>query len=237
MLIRRTYQLDQEPHADAVGNINPDLAGYPTTDALVQGYRNSSQEAQRWRERALALEAEAANQRPQIPDRNQNPYDRLTEFGLPADALREAVQKEIQQAFQPITRGLTARSQVLGQYPDYTKFEADVANFINSDPNMQQAYNNMFNADPVGAMEYAFLKFGENRRRTQPADAAKNGDRQEAAHAKIPSGRSGESRKQQETGGDDVAAKAWEHYQKTNDPRPFAKARLRQAIPDSFFQG
>jgi hypothetical protein len=32
------------------------------------------------------------------------------------------------------------------------------------------------------------------------------------------------------------AAKAFEHYKKTGDPKLYAKARLRQAIPDSFFE-
>lgn len=241
---RRTFQLDGEPQGG--GNPNPpiqatptarDLAGYPNEDALVQGYRNSSREAQNWRERALALEAQlAANPRQDVPQRGPaSPYDRMSEYGIPVDAFREAIQTEIQQAFQPIARGLTARSRVLGEYPDYTKFEADVSQFINSDPNLAATYNNMFNADPVGAMEYAFLKFGETRRRTAPAETAKNGDKQSASHASIPSSRAPESR-QAPGQGEDMTSKAWEHFQKTGDSRPFAKTRLRQVIPDSFFE-
>lgn len=235
-MIRRTYQMDGEPQNN--GGTPPqqpqtqDLGGYPTVEALVQGYRNSGVEAQRWRERALQLEQTMVANQPRPVQ--QSPYDRLNEFGLPTDALREAVNEQIQQAFQPIARGLSARNQVLGRYPDYNKFEADVANFINSDQERQQTYNAMFNADPVGAMEYAFLKFGEQQRRATPPPQ-NGGDEGTKVQAKIPSSRTGESRNKDQS--EDLTGKAWEHFNKTGDPRAFAKARLRQVIPDSFFEG
>ncbi len=42
--------------------LNPDLAGYPTQEALVQGYRDSGAEAVRQRERADELAAWTGNQ-------------------------------------------------------------------------------------------------------------------------------------------------------------------------------
>lgn len=240
MLTRRTYQLDGEPNGAPASASPNDLAGYPTVEALVQGYRNSSQEAQRWRDRATQLDQalQAANPpRQEVPSRGySSPYDRLAEFGLPVDAMRDALREEIRQEFQPIARGLSARSQVLGQYPDYQKYEADVANFVNGDPALAQTYNAMFSADPVGAMEYAFLKFGEQQRRQHPEGRGKAPTQAtEQAHAQIPTARSGESR-QRDEGGDDTIRQAWEHYQKTGNPTAFAKARLGQVVSKEFYE-
>jgi len=243
-MTRRTYQLDQEPQGSAANPPAPtppiqnqppgDLAGYPSIDALVQGYRNSSQEAQRLTQRVQQME-QAIGQLQQPQARSTRPEDRLSDLGIPVDALDEVINERMQRAFAPIARGIGARTQVMAQYPDFVKFENDVNQYIQSDPALQQTYGNMFNADPVGAFEYAFLKFGESRRRAG-AQGNGQGDAKEKANAQIPTGRSNETRARQDAGGEDLTAKAWEHFRKTGDPKPFAKARLRQAIPDSFYE-
>ena len=244
-MTRRTYQLEGEPENQTANPPAPtppiqnqppgDLAGYPNIDALVQGYRNSSQEAQRLNQRLQTLEQSMVQmQQPQA--RVARGEDRLSDLGIPVDALDEVVNERIQRAFAPIARGMNARTQVMTQYPDYTKFENDVNQYIQSDPQLSQTYGSMFNADPVGAIEYAFLKFGENQRRSGTQSSNGAGDKQEKVNAQIPMGRSNETRARQDAGGADQTAKAWEHFQKTGDPKPFAKMRLRQAIPDSFFE-
>lgn len=239
-MTRRTYQLEGEPVApnapvvEPQAPAQPDLAGYPNVEALVQGYRNSGQEAQRLNQRLQQVE-QAMVQMQQPQTRAARPEDRLSDLGIPVDALDEVINQRLQTAFAPIARGMTARSQVMAQYPDYVKFENDVNSYIQSDPQLAQTYGNMFNADPVGAFEYAFLKFGEDQRRKgAPSNGA--GDAKEKVNAQIPTGRSNETRARQDAGSGDMTTKAWEHFQKTGDPKPFAKARLRQAIPDSFFE-
>jgi len=231
-----------DPKDGAPQDLNPDLAGYPSVDALVGGYRASGAEAKRLAEENLRLQREreqwmqvaAANPRQEVPQRPANPYDRLTEMGVPADAIREAIASEIQTAFQPLQRGFEARTQLLARYPDYTKFESDVASFVQSDPALNQTYQRMFTADPVGAFEYAFLKFGENRRRSHP-----NGNGQEIqedqAHAQIPSARTGDARRIPTT--DARIDEAYRRYQQTGSPtdaRAYAKARLANVISDEF---
>ena len=139
--------------------LNPDLAGYPSVDALVQGYRSSGEEAKRLREKADKLEGlvtqmweqQAANQR-SVPNRSGRPEDRLTEFGVPVDALDEFVAGRVAKAFEPMARGMQARQTIVGSHPDYVQFEQDVANFIGNDPDLSQRYPRMFEADPAAAM-------------------------------------------------------------------------------------
>jgi hypothetical protein len=220
---------------------SPDLAGYPDTGSLVQGYRQSGAEAQRQKARADAAEQQlqalmTANQRQVPPQNHYDPGAELETLGIPVRALDAYVENKVQgriaEAFGPIAAGFTARGKVLAEHPDYGKYEQDVASFINSDPQTAQAYNKMFNVDPVAAMEYAYLKFGDNRRRAAPSP---NGSPEQAVHAAIPSARSGEARQGRDPG-DNIRA-AYERYQQTGSPRDavaYAKARLKNVITDEF---
>jgi hypothetical protein len=229
-------------------NLNPELAGYPTTEALVKGYRESGAEAKRWRDRSEELERlvadrdlsasqAAENPRGTVKNRSARPEDRLSEYGVPVDALKEYVAGQLQEAFAPIAQGMTARTEILSRYPDYNKFEADVATFIQSDPKVNQSYQRMFAADPAGAFEYAFLKFGDSRRRSGGGEEPDT--RQESAQAQIPSGRNGDSQRMPQGNSAEIS-RAWEQYQRTgttDDARRYAKARLHNVITDDFLNG
>ena len=101
--------------------LNPDLAGYPDVTRLVDGYRSSSDEAKRQRDRADKYEAllgqmvanGVANPRQSVPDRSSSPEDRLTDLGVPVDALSAYVDKKLSQAFEPISRGMQARGKIV----------------------------------------------------------------------------------------------------------------------------
>lgn len=213
-----------------------DLAGYGSVEDLVKGYRNSSDEAKRQKSRADQLEQRAAlleqQTRQSVPQRN-DPSTRLADYGVPVDSLDEYIGSKIAAAFEPITRGALARNTLAASYPDYLKFEADVAKFVQEDPQLSQSYQKMFGADPVGAMELAFLKYGESQRQK----AGSNGKTpQQAARseAQIPSNRQGDARTQPASTQDENLNRGWDHFQKTGDPRAFAKARLRQVVSDEF---
>jgi len=104
--------------------LNPDLAGYPDTNSLVQGYRNSSEEGKRQRERAdkaealqaqvMAQQLNGANPRQSVPNR-ATAADRLIEFGIPVDAMREVVASRSRKpsAPSPVVSGLGSRSSAL----------------------------------------------------------------------------------------------------------------------------
>lgn len=221
--------------------LNPDLAGYPSTEALVSGYRNSSEEGKRQRERADKLEAllmqsmaAAGSNSRTVPDRRgSTPEDRLTEFGVPVDALEQYVTNRVQKAFEPIANGMQARGRIVNDHPDYAQFENDVAQFIGSDPELSARYPKMFEADPVGAMEYAFLKFGDSRRRTNPGNG--NVTVGNPVDAAIPSSRAGEGRRAPDNS--QQLQEAYERFQKSGrstDAAAYAKLRLRSVIKDDF---
>lgn len=216
---------------------NEDLAGYENSQQLAQAYRASGQEANKWKtaaEQALAKlqEFTAANQRQEVPQR-QTAAGRLDALGVPSDDIAEyvtpLVREAIRQEFAPIAEGIQARGKMLTRHKDYNKFEADVHAFIQSDPELVRSYDNTFKADPVTAMEWAFLKFGETSRKGHREK--QNGD--PATEAQIPSGRSGESRRGPDASGN--LQKAFERYRETGssqDARAYAAQRLHNVIKD-----
>jgi hypothetical protein len=214
-----------------------DLAGYPDVNALAQGYRQSGAEAQRQKARADALEQQiqelaAANQR---NSQQQDVMSRLKEYGELGELVREVVRTEtnqiVQDAFQPITKGLAARGEVLARYPDYAQHEQAAFSFVQSDPELSREYNAILRVDPAAAMKYAFMSYGmQQRQNVQPP-----GGNDEMAHAQIPNVRSGESRRQPDS--TDRVRAAWERYQQTGsrgDAEMYAKARLRTVVTDEF---
>ena len=237
-----------EDEANPNRPLNPDLVGYPSVEALASAYRATSGEGKKQRERADLLEQQlrslvTENPRQTVPQRDSNgrfngsppsPYDSLSDVGIPADALREAIRMEVRSEFEPLARGFRARGKMVAAHPDYVQFESDVASYVQSDPELNETYNRLFTADPVGAFEYAFLKFGDNRRRV--AGETHQGSAEERSHAAIPSSRSGDSRRVSGSQ-DEVIADAYRRYQETGSPqaaREYAKARLRTVITDEF---
>lgn len=218
----------------------PDLAGYPSVEELVRGYRASSAEAKRLsaenarKDQEWAERMNAVNPRPDVTQRSR-PEDRMAEFGIPVDAVDQFVTERVAQALAPLARGVEARTKILSDYPDYNKFEADVAQFIQSDPDLNARYLRMFNADPAGAMELAILKFSEAKRRTSPTQNAP--DSQQSADAAIPTQRAGEARRAPQTTNSAEVEDAWQEYKRTGSKTAaerFARARLRNVISDEF---
>lgn len=221
-----------------------DLAGYKTVEDLVKGYRSSSDEAKRLkaerdaeRNTRLLLEQQAAQRSNGNGNGRKSPEELLEEFGIPVAALEQLIDARADQklgaVLTPIAKGASARNSMLSSYPDYQKYEADVAKYIGEDPALTEKYTKMFNVDPEAAMEFAFLKYGQ-------AHPAKSGgtpsdpQRQARSETQIPSSRSGDARTMPQANQDERLTRSWEHFQKTGDPRAFAKARLSQVISDDF---
>ena len=227
-------------------NPQPDLMGYPSVEALVSAKRSSDQEAQRlFQENAklrAVLEVQAVN--PQTP---RNRYEEeLTNAGVPMDPLERYVEQKVGQAvgnaFEPVVRQLQgqvqARTHMLSQYGnDFVKFEEDVARHIQADPQLQSRYNAMFTADPVAAVEYAFLKFSETKRRTAPSEEQQS--HSQRAQAAVPSSGKSERRRLPDSNQSSVDA-AFEAYTKNPsraNAEAYAKARFKQAVPDEWLFG
>lgn len=224
--------------------LNPDLMGYPSVEALVNAKRASDAEAKKIRDERDALANQLRTVNTYVPEANprqdvkrrDRPEDRLTEFGVPVDALEEYVNTRLQKAFEPVLAAANARSTIVGQYPDYVKFESDVNQFLQTDRELNDRVGRMAQGDPVGALEYAFLKFAEDRKGS--VNLNRNGDQQSVIDAGIPSSRNGEGRRVSQ-GTDSDVQRAWEQYQKTGSQeavRTFVKARLKQVIPEDFLR-
>lgn len=237
MSMRRSFQMDGDNGNGGAAN-PPDLAGYSDVGELVKGYRASRDEVKRIQTEQAEFESQvrtfmAANQ-PQRPEPT-DPYDRLTQLGVPADAVRDIVSREVRSAFEPIGQALNARTQMVARHPDYVKFEPEVSQFLTTDRDTASAYQKMSTADPLGAMEYAYFKYGESKRSEQ-SDGDSGRPKMRAAeptHAGQPAARSGEGRSQ-ETGDQQATTDAWEHFKKTGQKEPYIKARLRRAYGDDF---
>lgn len=248
----------------AAATANPpaeDYAGRKDLSDLKQAYRASGEEAVRQRARAdyleqqmneLRTQGQAVNPHQAVPQRgHSSAYERLREFGIPADDLREAILSEVQtnlsEALAPIARqiegGSRARQHMLASYgKDYVQFEQDVAQFLSSDPQVQRTYNSLFQADPAAAVEWGFLKFSDHRRR-QHGDAPPNGappSDDSQSHARVPSGGGGGPARPQVDPSWDAASAAWEVFQKNPSPQNaerYAKTRIGMVLSDDFVNG
>lgn len=158
----------------------------------------------------------------------------MTEFGVPVDALRAIIDQRLGDALQPLADGMQARQSIVGRHPDYVQFEHDVAAFIATDPDLAGRYPKLFKADPVAAMEYAFLKFGDSRRGA--ATQNQNGSVQGRTDAGIPTSRAGDSRAVGGQG-DSRVQEAFDRFQKTGstrDARAYAESRLGPLLEQQF---
>lgn len=231
-------QTAANPSDPANPGLNPDLAGYPSAEALAHAYRASGQEAQRLRAENEALRQQftlAANQSREVPQRNPDPYQELRDSAIPVDSLREVLRRELQQELRPLLGAVQARTELLGRYPEYGQFESDVAAFIAADPQLSERLSRMAQADPAGASEYAFLRFGESRRRSHPAAENQEQTRQAMSDARIPTSRAGETRAVPAESDQNVAA-AYDYFQKSGDPTALVLARIRQSHSEDFLR-
>lgn len=120
---------------------------------------------------------------------------------LVAAAMREAAN----QAFAPITAAIAARQKVGAEFPEFGRFETEVSQFLNANPEIAAEYNVMVsNPDTAAAgMRYAFLMATAAARANagaQPAQAPTtqdlSGQQQATARldAMIPGGAGGGGR-------------------------------------------
>lgn len=228
----------------------PDYDGYASLDELKRAKRASGDEAKRLADenRRLAEQVQAmernfqqSQQRQAVPQRG-TPYERMREFGIPDDAIREAIREEagslVREAFQPIALGMQARTQMLAEHPDYAEHESQVASFVQSDPKVKERYERMFSVDPLAANEYAYLKYGETQkgRRRNESQRGEELRRETMAHAAIPSERSGQTRQERQPDQmvEDARKRMIDSGHTKASVEDFARARLHTVITDEF---
>lgn len=216
----------------------PDLMGYESVDALVAAKRSSDQHAKQMAQRLQELEAQQYR-----GPANPTPYDGLEAVGVPTDLLRQAITTEarnlLREELAPLAAMGTAREKMLASHPDFQKFEPELNRFLQANPEVNEQYqwaiqNARQNPKQAEmAMEWSYLKFGEEQRRKHRAAP---GQTQDPGPAAIPSS-SAQERGNASAGPDaDKVQKAFEYGKKFGDWRAFAHERLKGIIPDSHFQ-
>ena len=243
---------DQDPAA-----ANPtaeDYAGRKDLDDLRQAYRSSGTEAVRQKQRADLFEQEvsrlqsAANPR---PDQRPRYEESLETLGLPLGDLdafvSSRVERAVQGALQPIVQQLEgtgrARQHMLTNYgPDFVKFEQDLAQYLQSDPQVQNTYTSLFKADPAGAVEWGFLRLADARRRAHPQGEPGNGPEPDPTqqHARVPSAGGGGPTRPRTEPQWDAAREAWEAFQKEpsrQNAERYACIRLGMVYSEDFLAG
>jgi len=195
-----------------------------------QRYAASSEEGKRLAQQNQQLMVQMQQtMRSSVQQHPTDPFQELDTIGVPSQTLKQAMRSVATEVFgevlEPVNRAYQARPKLLASYPDYNKFESEVAQFVQNDPDLSQTYQRMFQADPVGAMELAYLKFGDHQRKNHPQGNGRQ--KSDEVHAQIPNARAAGERAPQQQ--DDAVKQGWEHFQKTGRPEQFAMARLRQA--------
>lgn len=224
---------EQDQNGDGAAN-QPDLAGYPSVEALAQAYRQSGAEAKRLKAEADAYRQRVDElQRPAIPQRPR-PEEYFQQIGVEPDQLQALVDQRLNQALAPITRGFEARNRVVARMPDYSKHEAEIAQWIQEDPARADAYNRAFmGGDPALAMEWAALSYSHEKRKS--TRNARDDQQQDAAHGAIPTNRQGDSRRSPNEGYDAAVNKARERYEQTGsrqDAESYARLRLHKIVSE-----
>lgn len=155
----------------------------PEGQGLIFGKYRSIEDAQKgyfdtvhayMQEHQARLEAERRAQqvnpvRPEPPaPAAPDPFmEALEEAGIPVQALtsyvqrtaREAAIPAAQEQVMPIVAGSQARAVAARTLPNFDNRENLVADFIQGTPELDIRYRRMFQADPLGAMEWAFAQY------------------------------------------------------------------------------
>lgn len=215
----------------------PDLAGKASVQELAESFRASSREATRLAQENNTLKAQLAQgfyPRQEIPQRPATPQERLSDYGVPVDALEEYVNQRLQSAFAPVVQAAGARNKVISQRPDYVNHEAAVANYISQDPELNQRYQNMFAGDPVGAIEWSIDRYTESQKSKVSPDDGKRAK----SEAQLPTARSAESRNTDSQAQEmlQAAKKRAMETRRPEDIQRWVSMRYRQGISPGFYQ-
>lgn len=229
----------------------PDLMGYDSPEALVAAKRSSDAEAKRLADENRTMKEQLGQIMPMLAER-ANPAERmqqrdhyaaLNEIGIPVGDLQEAIKMEarkmVRDELAPLVAAGSAREQMIANYPDFQKFEPQLNQFLQANPEVNEQYQwALRNAsqNPKAAqmaMEWTYLRYGESERRNH--GGAVQAEDTNPAPAAIPSS-SSQDRSGQQSGDIEQMKRAFEYGQKFGDWRAYAHERLKGILPDSHFQ-
>jgi hypothetical protein len=209
---------------------------YRDPEELEKGYQNLQDMANRNWQELQELKARMDTERMDPAERRESrrdPRAALEEVGVPTDALMELVRSGVEDALRPVVEAQNAREEVSKSYPDFVKFEQDVANWITSNPQLQSRYAKMFAADQAGAMEWAINAYSrETSRHEQPPENPYS-----TGEASLPpTGGSGPRGYDNSAASEDMA-KEMERARATGDWNRYIAQRLSGTVPDKHYEG
>lgn len=219
---------------------------YDNPEELEKGYRNSAEETQRIIARERLKDQEIASLKMQIQGRvnpaeqsasRRNPVDDLTEAMVPVDALGAFVQSKIAEAFEPIARGMAARTAVGNEYKDFSEVEGELNTYLAANPEFNERYQRMLQSDAEGAMELLYHRWKSTVAKNEPGNDLSG---QEQATNRAVAALTGTATGPR-SAGDSYAQKlaiALQHFKDTGDEGPYLRVRLIESgvIPESQYK-
>jgi hypothetical protein len=183
----QSANLTTDPSAQVTANPGQTqrLAGkYNTVEELARGYDHQMAETQRiiaQRDEAVRkaqllesfVRGGGSNDRVMPNDRiasRQSPFDEITDaLNVDRNTLRAALAEIVSEQLAPVTAVMAARQTVGADFPEFGQFEPEVAQFLNSHPEVNEEYRTMI-SDPrtaAAGMRYAYLMFERGARAQQ----------------------------------------------------------------------
>ncbi len=230
---------------------------YKNEDELERGYTNLFSEGQKLVGRINELEAQLnarqsvdpygdrVAERTSPADRSagrQDPYEVLETAGVPVKEFREAILREVrqgvQQEIQPLFQGAQARQMVSQDYPEFSQFEGELAQFVESNPALKQRYTRAYQTDPEVALKWVYGEFQKTRSTPMNPNNSAAGDVQMAARldATLPRAAS-QPRGQQTANPAEEYRQVYEQALKSGNWSDVLAWKLRGTIPDLHYQG
>ena len=215
---------------------------FPSEVELEKGYENQqtvltqrTQELAETRRRAVELETmlKTVMDRMSPAQRTQErsrSVELLESQGIPVDALRDLIAESVGPAAErvvdgrlaPLFQGAQARQKIAREFPGVNV--NDVEEFIRTNPDVQQAYDEKVASSPSEALYYAMTQYALANR--EPADLSGQRDalRQARRDAALPGGGGGTNASAES--GEISLADAWEKSQQTGNIMDFLRERL-----------
>lgn len=158
------------------------------------------------------------------------------------EQLAAAMAEVSAQTFAPFTSGIRARQIVESESPGFSKFEPEVAQFLQANPDINTRIGRAISrvADDPEAMaailDYTYLKYNASRQGVQKVGDA-SGQAQAAARidATIPQSGGGNRAASSEAGSYERLVAAHQHGAETGDWTEFLNQRLTGVVPENHY--
>ena len=213
---------------------------YRNLEEAERGYFEQVNSFVREQAKAQAFESvlqQRAYPAPPQPAQPDPILEELENSGIPPAALERFVERVAQRTATNVYReqaapyeaGQQARMQAAKRLPDFESREQAVADFIQADPALDARYRRMFQADPLAAMEWAYLS--HNLATAPPAPPVRQSAAPPVAPAALPQAAAGARQVPQAADAGEMEA-ARQYALTYGDSKPWLRLRLRGILPE-----